>query len=89
VPTGPRAAGYGARALASAASRIMGAPISARHWTAVGQAKHLARLAARDIIAERDVIALVEAALENAGKPRAEGRAIAEWALVWARGNAA
>jgi hypothetical protein len=91
-PPPPRAnqgGGYGARALASAASRIMGAPISARHWTAVGQAKHLARLAARDIIAERDVIALVEAALEHAGKPRAEGRAIAEWAIAWARGSAA
>jgi hypothetical protein len=92
APPPPRAdhgAGYAARALADAAARIMTAPVSTRHWTAVGQAKRLSRLVARGIIADREVVELVEVALERAGKSRAEGRAIAQWALNWGRGNAA
>jgi hypothetical protein len=83
------AAGYGAHALAAAAARITTAGEGARHWTAVRQAKHLGRLAVQNIVSEREVILLIESALDHAGKTRAEGRAIAEWGIAWARGTAA
>lgn len=72
---------YASAALVRACSAIATAPIDSRHPTAVAQAWGLARLVCAGLLTEQEVIRAVDGALEQAGKPRGEGAAIAVWAV--------
>lgn len=80
VPQGPVSGRYIVAALAHAAARITAAPEGERHATSLREAWSLARLLGTGMEPE-DLQRLIAAAIERAGKPAAEGRAVASWAV--------
>jgi hypothetical protein len=89
VPHAPGAARYAARALARAYAAVAGAPVNARHRTAVSEGWSLAKLVAAGLLSAGDVARALDGALQDAGKPAGEGKKIAAWAVAQrARGAA-
>lgn len=89
VQNGPGAGRYAARALARAYAAVAGAPVNARHRTAVAEGWGLARLVARGLLSGEDVARALDGALQDAGKPAGEGAKIAAWAVAQRAGGAA
>ncbi|WP_338664330.1 hypothetical protein VQH23_04010 [Pararoseomonas sp. SCSIO 73927] len=72
---------YVRAALMRACSNIATAPVDSRHPRAVSEAWGLARFVVAGLMTADEVIRAVDGALEQAGKPRGEGAAIAAWAV--------
>lgn len=81
APGNARAERYALAALRHAAAAVASAPVDSRHVTCRAQARGLARLVAAGLLAESDVIAVMDAALQEAGKPKGEGAKVAAWAI--------
>jgi hypothetical protein len=84
----PDAGQGGAGALAYARRTIAAAPVNARHATATRLAAFLSHLHHDGEVTAGDVAEAVAAGIEAAGKDRAEGEAIARWALAQIGGRA-
>ncbi|MFC7737390.1 hypothetical protein ACFQX4_16420 [Roseomonas sp. GCM10028921] len=72
---------YVRAALMRACTSIATAPVDSRHPTAVSEAWGLARFVVAGLLTADEVVRAVDGALEQAGKPRGEGAAIAAWAV--------
>ena len=75
------ASSYAWAALRNAKARVAGAAINNRHPTCVQESRGLARLVEAGLLNRSQVIRAMGEALEEAGKTRDEGEAIAEWGL--------
>lgn len=80
---------HAGRALARAYAAVAGAPVNARHRTAVVQAWALARLVAAGSLSAAEVARTLDNALQAAGKPAGEGASIAAWAVAQRTGGTA
>ncbi|MFC0389482.1 hypothetical protein [Muricoccus vinaceus] len=72
---------YVRAALMRACTAIATAPVDSRHPTAVAEAWGLARFVVAGLMTADEVVRAVDGALEQAGKPKGEGAAIAAWAV--------
>jgi hypothetical protein len=82
APGNARAERYAIAALSRAAAAVASAPVDSRHLTCRSQARGLARLVAAGLLAESDVVAVMDAALQQAGKQAGEGAKVAAWAIA-------
>ncbi|ONG47970.1 hypothetical protein BKE38_22390 [Pseudoroseomonas deserti] len=73
---------YAMAALAKACSLIRQQSEGTRHPTAVAEAWGLARLVRAKLLTKDEVVRAIGLALLDVGKPEAEGKAIAEWAIA-------
>ncbi|GAB0114935.1 hypothetical protein [Acidisoma sp. C75] len=82
APGNSRAERYALAALRHAAAAVASAPVDSRHVTCRSQARGLARLVEARLLASADVISVLDAALQQAGKPKGEGARVAAWAIA-------
>ncbi|GAB0112724.1 hypothetical protein [Acidisoma sp. C75] len=82
APGDSRAERYALAALRHAAAAVASAPVDSRHVTCRSRARGLARLVEARLLAPADVIAVMDAALQQAGKLPGEGAKVAAWAIA-------
>jgi hypothetical protein len=81
-PSDENASRYAWAALRNAAAKVRGAAVNTRHPTCLQQTRSLARLVEGGLLTESNVKEAMAEALEQAGKTKEEGIAIAAWGLA-------
>lgn len=82
APSESGAAKYVWAVLRNAKARVSGAPINSRHPTCLREARSLARLVQVGLLTSSQVTTAMGEALQEAGKTKEEGEAIAAWGLA-------
>jgi hypothetical protein len=86
--TGDKGQRYALTALVNASIRVASAPIDSRHATALSESRSLAKLVHGGLLTAMQVSETIQGAIEQAGKTRAEGEAVAKWGMAHPCGGA-
>jgi hypothetical protein len=84
LPDSAGASRYAWAALRNAKARVARAPINSRHPTCVQESRSLARFVEAGLLTSAQVTSAMGEALQDAGKTKEEGEAVALWGLAHA-----